>query len=113
LDARLVCNDEILTSKPETDMTMTREDRIEAYVAAHARNGWVASILAILFGPVGYLYSSVLGGVIAILLAIGLSFSGFGIFNLFLWIVCIIAAPFEVQSQNKKLRARAELMAAS
>lgn len=91
-------------------MEKTREERIDAYVDAEKKSPTAAFLLALLIGPLGYLYVSVGSGLSAILLAIGLALLHPGLVVI-VWLMCVIAAPFEIVSRNKKLRAKAELMA--
>ena len=90
-------------------ITNSRKARIDAYIEANKKSPIIAMALAFFFGPIGYLYTSILGGFIAILLTIALLH--IPVMTIFFWIVLIIAAPFEVNSSNKKLRAKAELIA--
>lgn len=91
-----------------TDNTNTREARIDAYVEANKKSPILALGLAILLGPIGYLYTSVLSGAIAILLTIATV--GIPHLTIVIWLACVVAAPFETASVNKKLRIKAELM---
>jgi hypothetical protein len=63
----------------------------------------VAIILTVLFGPLGMLYSTILGGVImcVISLIVGIVTLGFGL--LLTWPICIIWAAVATSSFNKKL----------
>ena len=87
-----------------------REQRIDAYVAANRKDPGIAFLLAFLFGPIGFLYASVLGGVILILIAIGFAVTDFWPLNTLLWFSCAVSAPFAAADVNKKLRIHAELI---
>jgi len=65
----------------------------------------VAFVLTFLFGPLGLLYSSVIGGIVMILLGgfVGFITLGFGL--LFVWPVCIIWAVVAANMTNKKISA--------
>lgn len=62
----------------------------------------VAIILAILFGPLGMLYSTVKGGVIMFIISIvvGIFTLGFGLF--ILWPICVIWSAVATNSYNQK-----------
>lgn len=63
----------------------------------------VAIILAILFGPLGMLYSTVMGGVIMIVISLlaGIFTLGFGLF--ITWPICVIWSAVATNSHNKKV----------
>lgn len=91
-------------------MENTREARIDSYVKAERKSVFGAFILALLFGPVGYLYASALGGTIWILITLGIAFAvPPAVF--IIWILCAITAPVSASEYNRKLRAKAELIA--
>ena len=93
---------------------MTREERIEAYVKAHAYERSTAFVLALVLGPIGYLYANPWGGVIMLGLIVitGAMFYPLGIvMGLICWMTAIIMAPIDVKNRNAQIRARAELMA--
>lgn len=98
--------------EPSIDKAAEREARIQAYVKENSKSPLLGFLLAILIGPIGYLYVSTTGGVVAILLAVVFALMWFPLVFL-VWIVCILAAPIEAMDQNKKLRVKAELMAGS
>ena len=91
-------------------MEKTREKRIEHYIESEKKSVGGAFVLALLFGPVGYLYASPMAETILILIAVGVALVAWPL-AIFVWLFCVIAAPFEAISSNKKLRAKAELMA--
>ena len=69
----------------------------------------IAILLAILFGPLGMLYSTVLGGLImfSVNLLIVLLTCGFGSFLILItWPICVVWAAIAVDSHNKKVMAR-------
>ena len=63
----------------------------------------IAILLTVLFGPLGMLYSTILGGVIMLVvtLIIGVVTLGFGL--ILTWPICIIWAAVATSSYNKKL----------
>jgi hypothetical protein len=88
-----------------------RAARIEEYLRARGKSAVTAFLLALLFGPVGYLYASPLGGVILIIVAVGLVVSGGVQFVSLAWLFAAVSAPFLVSRFNDRVRANAEMMA--
>jgi hypothetical protein len=68
-------------------------------------------LLAVLFGPIGQLYASPLGGSIAILISLGLAAINPALV-LIVWFVCILTAPIAAHEYNRRLKSKAELIAA-
>lgn len=70
---------------------------------AQKKSMGVALILSFLFGPLGLLYSSVVGGVVMIVvsLLVALVTLGFGL--IITWPICMIWAAVATNSHNKKL----------
>lgn len=93
-------------------MEKTREERIDAYVNTRLKSSVVAFLLTLILGPIGYLYVSVGGGLLFMLMAIGLALITPPL-ALAVWLMCVLSAPFGVSSHNKKVRAEAELLAGS
>ena len=62
----------------------------------------IAIVLAIFFGPLGLLYSSVLGGIIMMVLGLIIGLITFGIGLIVVWIASIIWAVVAVNIANKK-----------
>ena len=65
----------------------------------------VAIILAILFGPLGMLYATVMGGVVMLVISLlaAIFTLGFGLF--ITWLICVIWAAVAANSHNKKMLA--------
>lgn len=91
-------------------MEKTREDRIEAYVKSERKSPFGAFVLAFLFGPIGYLYASVLGGIIWAFVAF-VFFAAAPASVVVIWLMCAVTAPVSASNYNQKLRHKAELMA--
>lgn len=92
------------------DTTDDRERKIKKYVAANGKSQWVALFLALLFGPIGYLYASPLGGVILILVTLVLAAGGGVAAGLLGWFAAMILAPLSAIWHNDRVRAQAELI---
>jgi len=71
-------------------------------VQGAGKSTMVAVILSLFFGPLGMLYSTILGGVIMLIISIvvGLFTLGFGL--IFTWPICVIWAALAADRQNKK-----------
>ena len=63
----------------------------------------VTILLTILFGPLGMFYSTIIGGIVMLILSIiiGIVTLGFGI--LVTWPICIIWAAIATNNHNNKL----------
>ena len=72
-------------------------------VVTSTKNMGVSIILTVLFGPLGMLYSTILGGIImgGISLIVAIFTLGFGL--IVTWPICIIWAAVATSSYNKKL----------
>lgn len=80
---------------------MAAEQNVQKVVIA-GKSMAIAILLALFFGPLGMLYSTVMGGVIMIALNIlvGIFTLGFGLF--ITWPICVIWAAVATNSYNKK-----------
>jgi len=96
---------------PYTPKPSERQQRIDAYMANHSKSPITAFLLAFLFGPLGYLYTSLMGGFFLVLLTIGLALLIDPVVTVVPWLLGIVAAPIETYSVNKKRRSEADLMA--
>lgn len=83
---------------------MAAEQNVQKVVIA-GKSMAVAILLALFFGPLGMLYSTVMGGVvmIALSLLVGIFTLGFGLFVT--WPICVIWAAVATNSHNKKMLA--------
>jgi hypothetical protein len=88
----------------------TREERIDAYVQAESKGLLAAFLWALLFGPLGMFYASTIAGVIALAAGIGIGIAA-PLALPVVWILVALLAPVVAAAENKKIRARAELMA--
>lgn len=80
------------------------EQNVQKVVVA-GKSMAMAILLAIFFGPLGMLYSTVMGGVIMIVISLVIGFLTLG-FGLFItWPVCVIWAAIATNSYNKKMLA--------
>jgi hypothetical protein len=72
-------------------------------VVARQKSAGVAFILALLFGPLGLLYASVIGGIVMIILGAIIGFITLGFGLVIVWIASIIWSIAAVNSFNKKI----------
>lgn len=72
-------------------------------VVASTKSMGVGIILALLFGPLGLLYSSVLAAVVMFVVSIVVAIFTMGIGLLFTNPICAVWAAVAVNSSNKKL----------
>lgn len=82
----------------------------EKYVAEAGKSRITSFILTLILGPLGLLYSSVVGGVIMIVVAIGLGSVTGGVGGLLLWPVSVIMGDSFTYNYNKRLLAQAKFM---
>lgn len=76
------------------------------YVNAHSKSITLAIILAILFGPIGAIYGSVIGGIILILITVFTGLIGL----LVTWPLGILVAAFGAIQSRRKAKTHAALM---
>lgn len=60
-------------------------------------------LLAILFGPLGMLYSTIIGGIVMIVVNIIIAFITLGFGLLLTWPICVIWAAIATNNYNKQL----------
>lgn len=72
-------------------------------IVAQKKGMGVALILSILFGPLGLLYASVLGGILLMILAVVGGFFTLGVGAIVAWVLSPIWAIFAVLGHNRKV----------
>ncbi len=77
----------------------------QAVVVTPTKNMGISIILTFLFGPLGMLYSTVLGGVIMFVISLLVGVITLGIGFLLTWPICIIWGAVATSLYNKKLLA--------
>lgn len=63
------------------------------------------AILLAFMGPIGMFYSTIIGGIVMLIVALFVGFSTFGLGLIFIWPICIIWSAMAAISYNKKLLA--------
>lgn len=84
---------------------MTYEPQVQHVVVTPTKSMGIAIILTVLFGPLGMLYSTIIGGVIMLIASVILGAVTFGLGLLVTWPICIIWAAVAVSSHNRGLLA--------
>lgn len=84
---------------------MAEELQVQKVVVA-GKSMAMAIILAIIFGPLGLMYASVMGGVVMLILTfvVAIFTLGFGAF--LMWPVCVAWAAVATNSYNKSILAK-------
>ena len=75
----------------------------QTVVTTSTKSMGVAIILTVLFGPLGMLYSTILGGIIMCVISLIVALITAGIGLVLTWPICIIWAAVATSSFNKKL----------
>ncbi len=68
-----------------------------------AKNVGVAFMLAFFFGPLGLLYSTILGGIVMLIVSVVVALITLGFGLIVTWPICIIWAIIAVNIHNKKI----------
>lgn len=93
---------------PISPAVIAAQDR---YIGASMRSPVIALALAVLIGPVGALYGSMIGGLILILIGV-FSWGAFGLTGVvMLWLAAIVVGPVGAVAHNHRVAANAAFMA--
>ncbi len=74
-------------------------------VVTSTKNMGVSIILTVLFGPLGMLYSTIVGGIVMGILSLIVGIFTAGIGLIITWPICIIWAAISTSNYNKNLMA--------
>ena len=99
------------TAQPSTNAPNPASDKTIIVGALNAPNTGLAIFLALIFGPLGLFYSSVLGGVLMLIIAIPVTIVTFGLGLFLILPLCAIWAGIASGAKNRK--AQAQLQAAT
>jgi uncharacterized Tic20 family protein len=85
------------------EATMVNDQGKQALVAASTKSMGISIILTILFGPLGMLYSTIIGAIIMVMITVitGVVTLSFGLF--LIWPICIVWGAMATNRHNKKL----------
>jgi hypothetical protein len=76
---------------------------VRRVVSVSTKSMGVAIILTVIFGPLGMLYSTILGGIIMGIISLIVGVLTFGIGLVITWPICVIWAAVAANSYNNKL----------
>lgn len=86
---------------------MGNETQKQVVVIAPTKSVGISILLTFLFGPLGMLYSTIVGAIVMIILSIIIAAFTLGFGLLITWPICIIWGAIAASSHNKKLLAAA------
>ena len=75
----------------------------QVIIVAAPKSVGVSIILTVLFGPLGMLYSTVMGGLVMMVVSVIAAFLTFGIGLFVTWPICVIWGAMAASGHNKKL----------
>jgi hypothetical protein len=75
----------------------------QVVVVSPTKNVGVAILLTVLFGPLGMLYSTIVGAIVMLVITLVVGALTLGIGLLLTWPLCIIWGALAASSYNKKL----------
>lgn len=78
-------------------------------VVTSTKSMGISIILTVLFGPIGLFYSTIVGGIVMLLINLVVGFLTAGIGLLITWPICIIWGAVAVKSYNESARSGATL----
>lgn len=82
----------------------------EKYVRETGKSRITSFLLTLLLGPLGLLYSSIVGGIIMIILTIGIAGATAGVGAIVMWGISIVLGDSFTYNYNKRLLAQAKFM---
>lgn len=80
-----------------------RRKKIKEYIDAHHKSPFVGSLYALVFGPLGCLYTFPKNAVFGLLAAAAVGLIYWPLIGL-VWLGCVVAAPFQVRDYNRRIR---------
>ncbi len=72
-------------------------------VIVQGKSAGISFLLTFLFGPLGMLYSTIVGGIIMFFVSLVVGFVTLGVGLIFTWPICVIWGIVAVNSHNKQL----------
>lgn len=82
---------------------MVTDQSRQVVVTSPTKNMGTSIILTVLFGPLGMLYSTMLGGLVMLVVSVVVGFVTLGLGLFVTWPICIIWAAMATSNYNKKL----------
>ena len=83
-----------------------RREKINDYIDAASKSPVAGAVYALIYGPLGCIYSAPWSAAIGLLIAVALGFVYWPLIAV-VWIGCVILAPFQVRAYNARIRRRA------
>jgi hypothetical protein len=87
-------------------MDQTAQTNKNVTVVVPTKSVGVSLILTFLFGPLGMLYSTILGAIIMFFVDIIVGFLTFGFGLLFTWPICMIWGAVATHNYNKRIMSK-------
>jgi len=75
-------------------------------VTVSTKNPGVAILLTILFGPIGMLYSTILGAIVMFIVSVLVALVTIGFGLILTWPICVLWAALAAVSYNRKIMRR-------
>ncbi|MFH1749117.1 MAG: hypothetical protein ABIG44_18960 [Planctomycetota bacterium] len=79
------------------------ESKPTVTVVVSTKSPGIAILLTILFGPIGMLYSTILGAIVMFLVSLVVGILTLGLGLLFTWPICILWAALAASGYNRKI----------
>lgn len=100
---RFLIENIVMTETTTTNSSNAQPNQTTRVLVTPTKSAGVAAVLTILFGPIGMFYSTIMGGVVMLLvsLIIGVLTLGFGL--LITWPICVAWGVIAVNNYNKDL----------
>jgi len=83
-------------------MATQEPSNVNVNVISNQKSVLAAVLLTLFFGPLGMFYSTIIGGIVMLILSILVAIFTLGIGFLITWPVCIIWAVISTNKHNKK-----------
>lgn len=80
-----------------------RRQRIEDYIDAHRKSPVAGAVYALVFGPLGCIYSSPKSTFFALIAAVALGLTYPPLIAV-VWLACVLMAPSQVRAYNARVR---------
>ena len=79
------------------------EKNVHVVITRSTKSVGIGLLLTFLFGPIGMLYATILGGLLMMVVNLAVGIATFGIGLLFTWPIQLIWVALSIRSYNKKL----------
>ena len=80
-----------------------RREKIRDYVDANSKNPMTGAIYALIYGPLGFIYSNPKLAITSAFIAVALGVVYWPLIGVF-WVACVAVAPSQVRAYNAKIR---------